>query len=71
MPKASDADHAGGGEDHTGQEQGGLEADITAPPIPWITRKPTSMAPETDSAQPTEASVNTVTPLTKMRLRPK
>jgi hypothetical protein len=26
MPKASDADHAGGGEDHTGQEQGGLEA---------------------------------------------
>ena len=44
---------------------------MTAPPIPWITRKPTSMAPETDSAQPTEASVNKVTPVTKMRLRPK
>jgi hypothetical protein len=26
MPKASDADHAGGGEDHAGQEEGGLEA---------------------------------------------
>jgi hypothetical protein len=26
MPKASDTDHAGGGEDHAGQEQGDLEA---------------------------------------------
>jgi hypothetical protein len=26
MPEASDADHAGGGEDHAGQKQGGLEA---------------------------------------------
>jgi hypothetical protein len=26
MPEASDADHAGGGEDHAGQKQDGLEA---------------------------------------------
>jgi len=26
MPEASDADHAGGGQDHAGQKQGGLEA---------------------------------------------
>jgi hypothetical protein len=26
MPEASDADHAGGSEDHAGQQQGGFEA---------------------------------------------
>ena len=45
--------------------------DITAPPIPWTTRKPISIPPETERAQPAEASVNTTTPAMKTRLRPK
>jgi hypothetical protein len=45
--------------------------DMTAPPIPWIIRKPISIVPGTDRAQSAEASVKRVTPLTKMRLRPK
>lgn len=44
---------------------------MTAPPMPWMTRKPISIPPETESAQPAEASVNTATPLTNTRLRPK
>jgi hypothetical protein len=44
---------------------------MTAPPIPWTTRKPISIPPETERAQPTEASAKSVTPLMKMRLRPK
>jgi hypothetical protein len=45
--------------------------DMTAPPIPWITRKPISIPPETERAQPTEASMKRATPLMKTRLRPK
>ena len=44
---------------------------MTAPPIPWITRNPISTPPETERAQPTEASVNRAIPLMKTRLRPK
>ncbi len=35
-----------------------VKDDMTAPPIPWITRKPISVPPEPKRAQPTEASVN-------------
>ena len=44
---------------------------MTAPPMPWTTRKAISMPPDTERAQPTEASVKTATPAAKMRLRPK
>ncbi len=44
---------------------------MTAPPTPWATRKAISIPPDTDSAQPTEASVKIVTPTVKTRLRPK
>src|SRR5215472_2182287 len=45
--------------------------DMTAPPIPWITRNEISIAPDVESAHPTEASMKTANPATKMRLRPK
>ncbi len=45
--------------------------DMTAPPIPWITRKPISIPPETDNAQPIDASVKRRSPHMKVRFLPK
>ena len=44
--------------------------DMTAPPIPCTTRKPISIPPDVERAQPADASVKTMTPATNTRLRP-